>query len=99
MVVRGTALSASTNPARASADLSVAQAEPAPARLIVPAGKLLQDWKEAHDRALAYLHALEVPPDHQEELVTLAIERALNLDPWPPNSHAIAETLRALHAV
>lgn len=99
MVVRGTALSASADAASASAEAHPDRPPHATERLTVPPAKLLQDWKEAHDRALAYLHALEVPPEQQEELVGFAIERALKLEPWPANTDAIAETLSALRDV
>ncbi len=65
----------------------------------VPADKLLQDWKEAHARALAYLHALGIPPSERELLTADAIARALRSQPWEATSDAVAETLRALREV
>ena len=65
----------------------------------VPADKLLQDWKEAHARALAYLDALGIPPTEREALTADAIARALRAQPWELTSSAVAETLRALRQV
>jgi len=62
----------------------------------VPADKLLQDWKEAHARTLAYLDALGTPAADREALATEAIARALRAQAWAAGSDAVAETLRAL---
>jgi membrane glycosyltransferase len=63
------------------------------------AARLLQDWRAAHGRALAYLEALGVPEDEHEDLIVAAVERALTRDAWGVGSDAIAETLRALREV
>jgi membrane glycosyltransferase len=65
----------------------------------VPADKLLQDWKEAHARAAAYLEALRIPPADRESLIAEAVARALHAQPWGASSTAVAETLHALHRV
>lgn len=62
----------------------------------VPPDRLVQNWEEAHARALAYLDALGVPVMDQAALVDEAIEGALAQALWPPDSDAIAETLCAL---
>ncbi len=64
-------------------------------RLEVPAARLLQDWKDAHERALAYLAALGFPADDRQALATDAIARAVE-QPWEAGSEAVAETLRAV---
>jgi membrane glycosyltransferase len=65
-------------------------------RFEVPAQRLLQDWKEAHERALAYLAALRAPEGDRDTLATEAIERALNHASWRAGSNAVTETLRAV---
>jgi membrane glycosyltransferase len=57
---------------------------------------LLQDWKVAHDRAVAYLEALGVAETERASLATAAVQQALQQDAWRAGSDAIAETLRAL---
>ena len=64
----------------------------------VPPERLLQDWKEAHDRAIAYLHALEVPPADHQALATAAVMRALAREEWETGD-AVAETQRALRVL
>ncbi len=64
-------------------------------RIGIPAARLLQDWREAHDRALAYLAALGVEPEEREALAGEAVERALE-QPWTTASDAVAETLDAV---
>ena len=66
--------------------------------LEVPAERLLEDWKEAHERAHAYLAALAVPEPERPVLVALAIERALAVA-WDEGSDAVVETLRALRQI
>ncbi len=75
------------------------RAAPAPPRLEVPADRLIQDWKEAHARALVYLAALGIPTDDRRALATEAVERALARDQWAPGSDAVAETLRTLRTL
>ncbi len=62
------------------------------------AERLLQDWKEAHDRALAYLRALDVPAADHEALATEAITSALEREVWASRD-AVAETLAALRVL
>ena len=68
-------------------------------RLGVPSGRLLQDWKAAHDRAVQYLGVLGVEEHKRGPLVNEAIQRALQYEPWAQDSDAVAETLRALRAL
>jgi membrane glycosyltransferase len=62
----------------------------------VPADRLLQDWRKAYDRALAYLAALGIPDDARDALAREAIERALQVESWDAGSDAVGEALRAL---
>jgi membrane glycosyltransferase len=84
-------------PASLNAETPAAAAHerPAAGRLQVPADRLLQDWKAAHDRAHAYLAALGMARGEKARLadaaVALAVER-----PWEPGGDAIRETLRAV---
>jgi hypothetical protein len=81
------------------AELGAPGGAPQPSRLLeVPAERLLEDWKEAHERAHAYLAALGVPAHERPALVALAIERALAVA-WDEGSDAVAETLRALRQI
>ena len=57
----------------------------------VSAARLLQDWKAAHARAVAYLEALGVPEDERESLAAHAVERAVE-----GTGDAVAATLDAL---
>jgi membrane glycosyltransferase len=68
----------------------------APTTFSVPADRLFQDWKAAHDRASSYLGALGVPPADHEGLARSAIERALQEADWADRQGAVAATLRAL---
>lgn len=77
--------------------LSVAETQPQARRVVeVPALRLLQDWKGAHARAVAYAAALQIPEEARNELATEAIERAVRREPWDAETSAMAETLRAL---
>jgi len=67
-------------------------------RFAVPAERLLQDWQEAHARALAYLATLGLADAERGLLATEAVERALAA-PWEPTSDAVGETLRAVRAL
>ena len=60
-------------------------------RFAVSAARLLQDWKAAHARAVAYLEALGVPEDERESLAAHAVERAVE-----GTGDAVAATLDAL---
>ncbi|MCK6556123.1 glucans biosynthesis glucosyltransferase MdoH [Candidatus Binatia bacterium] len=62
----------------------------------VGSDRLVQDWKEAHDRAVAYLDALAVPAADRDALADTAVEQALDRERWEPDSDAISETMRAL---
>ncbi len=68
----------------------------APSHFAVPSERLLQDWKEAYERAVAYLEALGVLEPEGAPLAGAAVERALQHEPWGADSDAVAETLRAL---
>jgi membrane glycosyltransferase len=74
-------------------------AAPAAQHFAVPSERLLQDWRAAHERAVVYLEALEIPTDECGPLAQEAVERALRCDAWPAGSDAVGETLRALRAV
>ena len=67
----------------------------------MPPDRLLQDWKQAHERALAYLAALGVPRARaRRRWRAQAVERAVHRAPTgSPDGDAIAETLRALRAL
>jgi membrane glycosyltransferase len=77
---------------------ALAPAAPPERQFEVPPERLLQDWRAAHARAVAYLEALGIPDDAREPLAHDAVERALRAA-WPADSDAIAETLRALRAL
>ncbi len=79
-----------------SADTSGKSQTSAAPSLAVPSARLLQNWKEAQARAVAYLDALRVPPEKQEELAAQAVESALASDSWSGDSDAVAETFAAL---
>jgi membrane glycosyltransferase len=80
-------------------ELGEASGAPQQPRLLeVPAARLLEDWKEAHERTHAYLAALAVPADERPALVAAAIERALAVA-WDQGSDAVAETLRAIRQI
>jgi membrane glycosyltransferase len=78
--------------------------EPAPdgtghnRRFDVPADRLLQDWRQAHARAVAYGVALGLPLDECEELATEAVERTLG-EPWDGEMDAVGATLGALRTL
>lgn len=60
------------------------------------ADRLFHDWREAQQRARAYLRALEIPEDEHIGLTRAAIERALQKPDWEAGENAVAETLAAL---
>lgn len=62
----------------------------------VSSDRVLQDWKLARERALAYLEALELPADERAPLVGEAVELALRSGDWAPGGDAVSETLRRL---
>ncbi len=82
------------------AQLAAASSPPLPQlegrHFAVPGGRLVQDWKEAYERAIAYMRALGVPEVEHERLATAAVEQALQHEPWADGSDAVAETLHAL---
>ncbi len=62
----------------------------------LPPERLLHDWRAAHDRAAAYLAALEAPEREARELAWQAVTGAASAASWEPGAGAIASTLRAL---
>jgi membrane glycosyltransferase len=70
----------------------------APRAVPLSRDRLLQDWKEAHERALRYLAALGIAGEERAALADAAVARALEA-PWEPGATAITETLRALRAL
>jgi len=58
--------------------------------------RLVQNWRQAHRRAVAYAEALGIGAAARERLATQAVARAVGRDAWEPGGDAIAETLRAL---
>ncbi len=68
------------------------------APLAVTPERLLQDWKQAHRRAVAYLEALDWPANERAPLATDAVARAAAA-PWEAGSDAVAETLDALRTL
>ncbi len=82
---------------------AIAPTEPTPRAagprvLSLPQEHVLQDWKEAHERARAYLEALGIDGEARERLATAAIQRTLDR-PWPPDGDAVLETWRSLREV
>ena len=65
----------------------------------VPAGRLVQDWKTAYERAVVYLKGLGLEGRECEPLASEAVERALQHEPWGEGSDAVAETFHALQAL
>ena len=61
--------------------------------------QLLQDWKQAHERAQAYLEALGVPVADRTALAAAAVERAVAPERWRPGTEAVAATLAALREI
>ncbi len=61
--------------------------------------RLLQDWKLAHVRAVAYLGTLDVPEDERDGLAREAVARAMHGDPWDEGSDAIDVTLSQLRTL
>jgi len=60
-------------------------------RFAVSAERLLQDWKAAHARAVAYLEALGVAEEERDGLAACAVERAVE-----GTGEAVSATLRAV---
>jgi hypothetical protein len=98
MVLRDPPVSPPAGESAREVDAAAWRAEPKAhgRRLHVPAERLLQDWKEVHDRTLAYLAALRIPAAEREGLAVEAVERALTAERWEPEGTALSETLDAL---
>lgn len=73
-------------------------ADSASRRFEVPANRLLQNWREAYDRAVDYLVALGVTGE-RETLAEAAIEEALADPEWTEQDGAAGATLKALRQV
>src|SRR4029450_11121750 len=58
-----------------------------------PIGQLVQDWRDPHERALAYVAALRVPEGNG--LALDAVQEA-SARPWTPWSDVVAATLDVL---
>jgi membrane glycosyltransferase len=71
---------------------------PETAQLRVAPDRLVQDWKTAHARALAYLAALDVPPSERSTIAESALARAVARD-WEPGAGAIGETMESLREI
>ena len=65
----------------------------------MPPGRLLQDWRAAYTRTVAYLEALGIPESERDALAQIAVQRALQSAVWPADSDAVGETLQALRAL
>lgn len=61
--------------------------------------QLLQNWKQAHERALAYLAALGIPEADREELAAAAVQLAVTPERWRPGGDAFGATLAALREI
>src|SRR5262249_60946365 len=55
-------------------------------------GRLVQNWRDAHERALAYLDALSVPDVERTELSLVAVQEA-SARRWTPPGNPAAATL------
>ena len=62
----------------------------------LPPERLLHDWRSAHDRASAYLEALEVPPTEAAEFSWQSVASAASDPHWPAGSGATAQALATL---
>jgi membrane glycosyltransferase len=62
----------------------------------LPPERLLHDWRAAHDRAEAYLAALEVPPAEAPEFAWQSVASAASDPHWPSRTGAIGWTLATL---
>jgi membrane glycosyltransferase len=67
----------------------------APAGALVSGGRLVQNWKDAYERALAYLAALDVPAAERRERALDAVQEA-SASPGLPWGNAVAATLAVL---
>ncbi|HKA28353.1 MAG TPA: glucans biosynthesis glucosyltransferase MdoH [Candidatus Binatia bacterium] len=55
-------------------------------------GRLVQNWRDAHERALAYLDSLAVPDAERSEISLVAVQEA-SARRWTPRSNPVAATL------
>src|SRR5262249_12342450 len=55
-------------------------------------GRLVQNWRDAHERALAYLDALSVPDVERTGLSLVAVPEA-SAGRWTPRGNPVAATL------
>ena len=62
----------------------------------LPPERLLHDWRTAHDRASAYLAALEVPPAEAPDFSWQSVASAASDPHWPAGATATAATLGTL---
>ncbi len=62
----------------------------------LPPERLLHDWRAAHDRASAYLAALEVPTGEVAEFAWQSVASAASEPRWEQGAGAIAATLARL---
>jgi membrane glycosyltransferase len=62
----------------------------------IPPDHLLQDWRGAHARALAYLEALGIPEGERRELALECVRDALREPAWEAPGTALSQTLLAL---
>jgi len=62
----------------------------------LPPERLLHDWRAAHDRATAYLAALEAAPGEVTEFAWQSVAGAASDPHWEPGAGAIAATLARL---
>src|SRR5579862_1771190 len=60
--------------------------------------RLLQDWREAHERAHAYAGALGIGEDGRDVVADAAVAQALEAE-WAGDGDAVSETLRAVRAI
>lgn len=67
-------------------------------RLDGPGHRLLQDWRLAHVRAVAYLAALGVPVGERDGLAHDAVARAMS-EPWEEGNDAVDVTLLQLRTL
>jgi membrane glycosyltransferase len=61
----------------------------------ITASRLAEDWKEAAERAMAWLCAGEVPAEQRASLVDAALLRAASMA-WPPGGDAVWATMAAV---
>ncbi|MGH7805664.1 MAG: hypothetical protein ACREQJ_15050, partial [Candidatus Binatia bacterium] len=75
------------------------QAFPAPAApkpLVVSAAALAQNWRDAYERARAYLAALDIDSPGRSALAREAVEESASAPEWHPGAQAHDETLETV---